>query len=60
MKKLPQMSKFPVAVPAEMHRALKIKCAVEGVRMTEFIRKLIARELGEAGKVSQQADQAAA
>ena len=50
MQKLPKMSKFPVSIPVELHRALKVKCANEGTLMTETIRKLIERECAPSGK----------
>ena len=54
MQKMSKMSKFPVSIPVELHRALKIKCAAEGTLMTETIRKLIEREIdvGEAKPAS--------
>ena len=45
MQKKPAMSKFPVSIPVELHRAFKIKCATEGTLMTETIRKLLEREV---------------
>ena len=51
MQKMSKMSKFPVSIPVELHRALKIKCAAEGTLMTETIRKLIEREINVAGEV---------
>ena len=38
MSKLPKMSKFPVLVEAELHRAFKMKCASEGKLMSEVVR----------------------
>jgi hypothetical protein len=45
MRKMEKMSKFPVSVPVELHRAFKMKCASEGVLMAEAVRALLAREL---------------
>ena len=44
MSKLPKMSKFPVLVEAELHRAFKMKCASEGKLMSEVVRALLRRE----------------
>ena len=50
MCKLPKMSKFPVLIPAELHRAFKMKCAAEGVLMSEVIREWLRRECEAPGK----------
>ena len=43
MRKMPKMSKFPVTVPVELHRAFKVKCASEGVLMFEVVRGWLER-----------------
>ena len=50
MSKLPKMSKFPVLVEAELHRAFKMKCASEGKLMSEVVRALLRRECEANGK----------
>ena len=40
-----KMKKFPVAVPAELHRKFKIKCAVENTTMADVVRRLLEREI---------------
>ena len=46
MQKMSKMSKFPVSIPVELHRALKIKCAAEGTMMADVDRRLLERECG--------------
>ena len=44
MHTIPKMKKFPVSVPDDLHRRFKIKCAIEGVMMSEVVRRLLERE----------------
>jgi CRISPR/Cas system-associated protein Csm6 len=46
MHKMPKMKKFPVSVPAELHRKFKTKCAAEGIMMADVVRRLLERECG--------------
>ena len=47
---MPKMSKFPVLVEAELHRAFKMKCASEGKLMSEVVRAWLRRECEAGGK----------
>ena len=48
MRKMSKMSKFPVSVPVDLRRAFKMKCAAEGVLMSEVVRGLLERECAAA------------
>ena len=50
MRKLPKMSQIPRPGPAELHRAFKMKCASEGMLMSEVVRALLRRECEADGK----------
>jgi hypothetical protein len=50
MRKMRKMSKFPVPVPVELHRAFKVKCASKGVLMSEVVRGWLERECATVGK----------
>ncbi len=46
-----KLSKFPVSLPVDLHRAFKSRCAAKGVLMSDVVRKLVERELAaETGK----------
>ena len=48
-----KMSKFPVSVPVELHRAFKTKCASEGRMMADVVRAFLERECNAtAGKLT--------
>lgn len=42
------MKRLSFEIPSEMHRELMIYCVTKGIKMSELLRRLIAREL--AGK----------
>jgi hypothetical protein len=44
VRQMPKMKRFPVSVPADLHRAFKVLCATEGKAMSETIRNLLKRE----------------
>lgn len=45
MRKMPTgMSNFPVSLPADLHRAFKVKCVRRGVTMADVVRELVRRE----------------
>ena len=47
-----KMKKFPVSVPDDLHRRFKIKCAIEGVMMSEVVRRLLERECKAIGETN--------
>ena len=52
MHTIPKMKKFPVSVPDDLHRRFKIKCAIEGVMMSEVVRRLLERECQTIGETT--------
>ena len=52
MHTIPKMKKFPVSVPDDLHRRFKIKCAIEGVMMSEVVRRLLERECETIGETT--------
>ena len=52
MHTIPKMKKFPVSVPDDLHRRFKIKCAIEGVMMSEVVRRLLERECEAIGETN--------
>ena len=52
MHTIPKMKKFPVSVPDDLHRRFKIKCAIEGVMMSEVVRRLLERECEAIGETT--------
>ncbi len=40
---MPEMSKFPVCLPRELHRTFKMKCARDGRLMAEVVREMVQR-----------------
>jgi plasmid stability protein len=45
VRKMPKMRRVLVTLTDELSRALRIRCATDDVRVTEFLRELLEREL---------------
>lgn len=44
----PQMKRFTIDVPVELHRRIKAQCAMRGQKMANVLREILEREFPEA------------
>lgn len=43
----PQMKRFTIDVPVELHRRIKAQCAMRGQKMANVLREILEREFSE-------------
>jgi hypothetical protein len=45
------MKRLSIEVPEQLHRRIKIGCATRGVKLSDVVRKLLAKEFSEGGEL---------
>ena len=50
MRKMPAVKRLPVSIPLALHREFKVRCAAEGLIMSEVIRGLLEKEMSRVAK----------